>query len=151
SKAKQGVDDSKKQQGPPPPVKASLALEWKPPQRAADVIPSRNLSPGRAPELFAVTTPFPPDDRNDGYERGTAISRAWDQAATDGALEPAGYVATRLDELAGVRPADRDPGPASGNPADINLDAQAGTRPAADRAKKAREFALRFAERAFRR
>ncbi len=151
SKAKQGVDDSKKQKAKPPAVKASVALEWKPPHRTAEVIPARNLSPHASPELFVVTTPFPPDDRNDGYERGTSISKAWDTATTDAALEAAGYVAARLDELAGVRPADRDPGPASGNPADINLDAQAGARPAADRAKKAREFALRFAERAFRR
>ncbi|MFL5339950.1 MAG: DUF1592 domain-containing protein [Gemmataceae bacterium] len=126
SKAKQGVDDKKKNPNPPP-VKAFVSLEWKPPQRAQEVIPSRNLTPNRFPETFVVSTPFPPDDRSLGWERGTAISKAWDQAATDAALETAGYVAGKLNELAGTR--DND----------------------GERAKKLRTFARTFVERAFRR
>lgn len=126
SKAKQGVDDSEKIKEHPK-VKASIALEWTPPQGVAQVVPERDLSPGRAVEGFVVTTPFPPDDRSTGYERGTSVSKEWDQATTDAAIEVAGYVATHLGELAGVRD------------------------DAADREAKLREFCKRFVEQAFRR
>jgi hypothetical protein len=125
SKAKQGVDDSKKNK--PKPVKASVALEWKPPHRAAEVIPARHLSPNKFPEAFVVTTPFPPDDRSIGYERGTSVSKAWDQATTDAAIEVAGYVSAHLRELSGVSADADDAGP------------------------RLREFCLKLAERAFRR
>ena len=108
SKAKQGVDDSKKGKKPKP-VKASVSLEWKPPHRPAEVIPARNLSPSASAETFVLTTPFPPDDRSVGYERGTAISKAWDQATTDAAIETADYVSAHLRELAGVGPGARRP------------------------------------------
>ena len=49
-----------------------------------------------------MKTPFPPDDRSVGYERGTSVSKAWDQATTDAAIEVAGYVVVHLKELAGV-------------------------------------------------
>ncbi len=101
SKAKQGVDDSKKVVGPPSPVQASIALHWKPPRLAEEPVPPRNLSPNPSPELFVVTTPFPADDRSAGYERGASVSRAWDQATTEAALETAAYVTARLRELAG--------------------------------------------------
>jgi hypothetical protein len=84
-------------------------------------------SPNTAPESFAVATAFPPDDRSYGWERGTTVSKAWDQATTDAALETAGYVATRLAALSGV--SETDP----------------------ERNKKLRDFCRRFAERAFRR
>jgi hypothetical protein len=121
SKAKQGVDDSAKNKNPPP-VKASMALLWKPPQRALEVIPQRNLAPARPAETFVVTTAFPPDDRSVGWERGTTVSKAWDQATTDAALETASYVTGRLTELGGAK--DKD---------------------------KVRDFCRRFVERAFRR
>jgi hypothetical protein len=127
SKAKQGVDDSKDKKNKPAPVKASVALEWKPPRQAAEVIPRRCLTPGRVPEVLVVVTPFPPDDRRVGYERGTALSKAWDQATTEAAIEVASYVTAHLAELAGIR--DDTP----------------------ERAARLREFAHRFAERAFRR
>jgi hypothetical protein len=56
SKAKQGVDDKKKG----PPVKASIALEWKPPHGTAETIPSRHLLPGLFPETLVIETAFPP-------------------------------------------------------------------------------------------
>src|SRR5262249_27225837 len=107
--------------------KASVTLAWKPPQRAEEVIPSRNLSPQRAPELFVLTTPFPPDDRSAGYERGSSGSQAWSQAVSEASIETATYVAGHLRELAGI--ADKG-----------------GSRDA-----QARAFCERFAERAFRR
>jgi cytochrome c553 len=125
SKAKQGVDDSKTKKAKP--VQASVALEWKLPRRVAEVIPARNLSPQGFPEAFVLATPFPPDDRSMGYERGTSISKAWEESTTEAAIEVAGYISAHLRELAGV--ADNAP----------------------DRAQRLREFSRRFAERAFRR
>src|SRR5439155_18475545 len=45
SKAKQGVDDSKKQKEKPPSKPASIALLWKRPGRVLEPIPARQLSP----------------------------------------------------------------------------------------------------------
>src|SRR5207237_10858681 len=131
---KQGVDDSKNNKNKPPPkIKASIALEWKLPGHVAETVPSRNLSPQRFPELFVTQAAFPPDDRSVGWERGTSISKAWDEATTEAAIETAAYVAAHLHELAGGRPADRNASLELGNPASINLDAPAGVKPAADR------------------
>lgn len=127
SKAKQGVDDSKKQKQPPPAVKASIALLWRPPHQAVEVIPARCLSPHESPELFVVQTPFPPDDRSIGYERGTSVSKEWDQATTEGAIETAGYVIDHLEELSDV------------------------SDTASDRTDRLKAFCQRFVERAFRR
>ena len=126
SKAKQGVDDSKNNKGKPI-LPASISLEWKPPGLAQQVIPARHLSPEYAPELFVLKTPFPPDDRSQGYERGTSISKAWDLATTDAAIETAHYVSDRLREFSGVNADDPD------------------------RLKKTKEFCRKFADRAFRR
>jgi hypothetical protein len=106
---------------------SSIELEWKVPGRPFEVIPQRNLVPVSLPETFVVTTPFPPDDRSVGYERGTSVSKAWDVATTDAAIEVAGYVMTHLTEFSG-----------------------AGDN-ASDREAKLREFCRKFAERAFRR
>ncbi|HVL15877.1 MAG TPA: DUF1592 domain-containing protein, partial [Gemmata sp.] len=126
SKAKQGVDDSKK--NPNPPAKpAFVSLLWKRPKGTPEVIPARHLSPVKSPEVCVVETPFPPDDRSLGWERGTGVSREWDAATTDAAIAAAAYVLARLPELAGAADA------------------------AADRGAKLRAFALKFAERAFRR
>jgi cytochrome c553 len=80
SKAKQGVDDSKDKKKKKPEVKASIALEWRLPHRTPETIPQRCLSPQSVPVSFVLTTPFPADDRSVGYERGTSIPRAWEQA-----------------------------------------------------------------------
>jgi hypothetical protein len=128
SKAKQGVNDSKKNKDKPKPeVKAYVSLLWKRPHHTEEVVPARYLSPNKGRELFVLQTPFPPDDRSVGYERGTAISKAWDEATTEAAIEVADYVATRLDDLADV---DKDN---------------------AEHAPKLREFCYKFVERAFRR
>jgi len=127
SKSKQGVDDSKKAKGPPPAVKASVNLAWKLPRRPIETIPARFLSPVKMPETYVPTTAFPPDDRSLGWERGTTVSKAWDQATTDAALESASYITAKVNELAGTK---------EGAP---------------DREAKIRDFAKRFVERAFRR
>ncbi|MCS6864188.1 MAG: DUF1592 domain-containing protein [Gemmataceae bacterium] len=124
-KAKQGVDDSKK--NPNPPAKpAFIGLHWKRPHRAIEVIPNRFLTPQRFPEVAVVSAPFPPDDRSLGWERGTTVSKEWDAATTEGALEAAAYIVAHLNELAALQPRDRD------------------------RIAKLQAFCRTFAERAFR-
>jgi hypothetical protein len=71
-------------------------------------------------------TVFPPDDRSYGWERGTSVSQAWEQATTAAAIDAATYIATRKEELAGTR------------------------EDATDRIEKLKSFCRTFAERAFR-
>lgn len=124
SRAKQGVQDKKKekkqkkdkgkndaknndaeQEEPAEAVvNTSISLEWKRPNHTLEVIASRNLSPTTAPPVFVLQTHFPPDDRSVGYERGTAISKAWDEATTEAAIETAGYVADHVEQLSGASP-----------------------------------------------
>lgn len=125
SKAKQGVDDKKAKEKPPAP--AFVSLEWSRPHRVVEVIPARYLSTSRPSEAFVVATKFPPDDRSVGWEKATSISKEWDQATTEAALEVATFVAARFESLAGTK------------------------REAPDRDEKLKAFCRRFAERAFRR
>ena len=106
---------------------ASITVEWKPPHKAWETIPVRYVTPGRANEVMVVTTPFPPDDGSTGYERGTIVSKAWDQAATRAAVEVAGKVIEQLERLSGAK-ADQE-----------------------NRKDKVQQFAEQFVERAFRR
>ncbi len=108
-------------------VKTTVSLDWKPPHGPVEVIPQRNLLPEDAPTSFAPSVALPADDRSAGYERGTAVSKEWVQATTDGAIETANYVVTHLAELSGVR-------------AD-----------ATNRTVQLQDYAAKFAERAFRR
>ena len=63
----------------------------------------RGTSPrARSRKRLSLQAPFPPDDRSVGYERGTSVSKAWDQATTDAAIEVAGYVVSHLKEFAGA-------------------------------------------------
>lgn len=106
---------------------ASIALKWKPPHGALMTIPERNLSAQRVPETLVVSTPFPADDSSVGYERGTSVSKQWDQATTNAAIDVAQKVIAQLDSLSGSK---------------------AG---ASDREDKVKAFCARLAERAFRR
>jgi hypothetical protein len=121
-----GVNDLKKLKEKPP-QKASLSLEWKRPGQADTLIPRQYLLPVSVSETFAPASPFPPDDRSIGYERGTSVSKAWEEATTEGAIETAHYVTERLGELSG---AEED---------------------APDREARVRTFCRHFAARAFRR
>ena len=106
---------------------ASIRLKWKPPLRPTEVIPQHCLSTKWSPRTFVLNTPFPPDDRSRGYERGSAVSKEWYDATTQAALEVAAAVVTDLDRL-------------SKSKAD-----------AGDRSAKVQEFCGKFTERAFRR
>ena len=106
---------------------AAISLSWKPPGRSEEIIPRQSLSPHEVREMLLLATPFPPDDRSTGFERGTAVSPEWDQAATNAALEAAAYVRERLGDYCGV------------------------VEPEKQHEPSLREFCRRFAERAFRR
>lgn len=125
AKAKQGVTDPKLNK--PMTGPAMVYLMWKPPHGVLDAIPARGLTPNKFPESFVVTTPFPPDDRSLGWVRGNTVSKEWDAAATDAALETAAYVAAKLPELSGA------------------------PNTAPDRVARLKVFSRKFAERAFRR
>ncbi|GAB4462448.1 MAG: PA14 domain-containing protein [Armatimonadaceae bacterium] len=98
SKSTQGVDDSDKKKGKPAPP-ASMTLAWKRPKMAEEPIPARCLLPQWSPETYVLASPFPPDDRSMGYERGTSVSKAWDEATTTAALETAAYISNNLGEF----------------------------------------------------
>jgi hypothetical protein len=105
----------------------SLVLKWKRPRHVEELIPASGLSPVIFPESVVIQTPFPPDDRSMGFERGTSISRAWDESVTYAALEVAAYLGSRMEKLAGGKPE------------------------GAEGRNRIREKARLFAERAFRR
>lgn len=120
---------------------ASIALEWKPPHKARETIPMRCLAPQGVPATFVVSTPFPADDRVSGYERGVSISKAWDDATTQAAIEAANAVLPRIANAGGGRRR-RSRG---GN-------RQRGRKGnSSDPKQRAMQFCRRLAERAFRR
>lgn len=108
---------------------ASVKLLWKPPHATDQPIPSRHLSPQHTTEVLVVETPFPADDRSDGYIRGTSVSAEWDQATTYAAVEVADKLPSFYKEVAKTSDKDSDE----------------------ERAKKLKEFCTAFAYRAFRR
>lgn len=106
---------------------ASVVVEWKPPHKAWEVIPERHLTPARVSAIFVVGTTFPADDGSAGYERGTIVSKAWDQATTHAAIEVAASVVAHLETLSGAKPDGEN------------------------RRDKVQQFCEQFVERAFRR
>jgi hypothetical protein len=123
SKASQGVDNPVHEK----PRRASIELLWRQPHGVLERVPSRNLIPKHSPASFVVTTPFPPDDRSIGYERGSTVSKEWLEAVEAAAIESAAAIRERAGRLAGVKP------------------------DAPDRGERLQAFAATFAERAFRR
>ena len=106
---------------------ASVRLEWKPPHRVWSVLDDEALSTTPATRTFVVDTPFPPDDRSIGYERGSSVSQEWHTAVTNAAMATADEILERLPMLSGVGSYDED------------------------RSAKLTQFARRFARTAFRR
>ncbi len=80
--------------------KVTAQLKWKPPHQSEQLIPSRNLSPEDYPAVLIVETPFPPDDKSVGYERGVSVSKEWNDATTYAAIEVADKVIQQIDALA---------------------------------------------------
>jgi len=124
TKAKQGVNDNKKPKVVQP---AFVKLLWKKPGGPVEICPGEYLSSTTLPEMFVSSTPFPPDDGSLGWERGVTVSKEWDQATTEGALEAAKYIAIKLPEFAKTKEGD------------------------AQRIEKTEEFLKKFATKAFRR
>ena len=83
--------------------KSSVVLLWKQPHGTEEIIEARSLSTARVAPTFVISTPFPPDDSSVGYARGTAVSKAWDEATTFAAIEVANQVAKNLDRYAGTK------------------------------------------------
>ncbi len=106
---------------------ASIELWWKPPHGVKEIIPRRVFRTDRPKPLMIVDAVFPADDRSGGYERGTTISKDWDQATTEAAVAISEYVEKNVDELAGTK------------------------RNSPDRTEKLRKFAAEFSGTAFRR
>ncbi|WP_171184208.1 DUF1588 domain-containing protein [Alienimonas chondri] len=107
-------------------------LSWVVPHRAEAVIPERHLLPGGTPRTLLVSAPFPPDDRSVGYERGSAVSAAWDEATTEAAFEVADSL-LETDEA-------------------VRTFLKINDKDAPEKqTEKAREFCTKWAERAFRR
>jgi mono/diheme cytochrome c family protein len=104
---------------------SSIELWWKPPHGVTEIIPQHALRTDRPRELMIVGTNFPADDRSVGYERGTSISKGWDQATTEAAIATSEHVEEKLNELAGTK---------DGTP---------------DRVEKLKKFALTLIEAAF--
>ena len=130
---------------------SSIALLWKPPHGTQQIIPARNLSPVRLTPTFVIKTPFPPDDSSVGYERGVLISKAWDEATTQAAIEVANHFARKFDrpaqtggERRGRRRGDTGERSQTG-------DTAGSSDSATNRAAKARAFCEEFVTAAFRR
>jgi mono/diheme cytochrome c family protein len=121
SKANQGVDNPAREQ----PTQATVELLWRRPGGLLETVPARCLIPVEAPPTLVLSTPFPPDDRSTGYDRGTGVSKEWLSAATAAAIETADHVAADVDRLTRV------------------------PREAPDRPARLQAFAATFAGRAF--
>jgi hypothetical protein len=97
----QGVEDKFESQNES--LEGFLQLDWSLPHRPPERIPSRHFGSVLPPEVFVLETALPPDDRSDGYERGKTVSKAWDEAATEAAIEIADYVVENLPGLVGAK------------------------------------------------
>jgi hypothetical protein len=85
-----------------------VTLKWQRPDHVEEPIPTQFLFSEPSPKTFVVTSPFPPDDRSEGYERGNSVSKEWDEATTAAALQTADYVSKNLAEVTGVGENDKD-------------------------------------------
>ncbi len=106
---------------------ASIRLEWKPPHGVWEAIPNDHLSPHPAAPVTVVSTKFSADDRSLGYERGSAVSKEWQQGTTNAAIATVNHVITNLRSIAGLDKEDLK------------------------NSEKLKSFCHQFAERAFRR
>lgn len=77
-----------------PPARVSLS--WIPPGGIEEVIPQQNMIPEQLADTFALQAKLPPDDRSYGYDRGTSVSRQWDESTTATAIE---FAEIAIEEL----------------------------------------------------
>lgn len=79
---------------------SSLRIEWKRPHGVWEPLPTGVLYPDGASEAAIIATAFPPDDASLGYERGSSISKAWNEAVARAAIEATSLIFDDIDELA---------------------------------------------------
>ncbi|TWU51354.1 DUF1592 domain-containing protein [Rubripirellula reticaptiva] len=75
---------------------AYVSLSWVPPGGVEEIIPAAVLLPSSEPSTFALQAKLPPDDSSYGYERGTAVNRAWEDSTTTAAIEFADAASSEL-------------------------------------------------------
>ena len=107
--------------------RSSIHLEWKRPHGVWEAIPEQYLSPKWAPPTLVVQTPFSADDRSAGYERGSAVSKDWQEATTYAAVDTVNHIIANLESIG----------------KHLKKDLK--------KAEELQEFCQQFAERAFRR
>lgn len=127
TKSGQGVMKSPEEKAKQEIAHADISLSWIPPGQSEQIVAKEFLSPHHFPESYFVRTPFPPDDRSTGFERGSSVSKEWERATTEAAIEIADYVVLRINDLSG------------------------GAQPGPDYESRLREFSRQFVHRAFRR
>ncbi len=86
---------------PDPP--ARITLSWRPPEGVEEIIPEFHTVPHVMSESLAIATTFPPDDASWGFERGTAVSREWQEAVVAAGIDAADWFADRLWAMAHTR------------------------------------------------
>ena len=85
-----------------------VRLEWKAPQGSWEVLAAPYLSPATAGHVTCVSTDFPADDASEGFERGSGVSKAWNEAVSAAAVDVANQVLVRLPLLTGINANDPD-------------------------------------------
>ncbi|MDC0307972.1 DUF1592 domain-containing protein [Planctomycetaceae bacterium] len=78
----------------------SVQFRWTRPHHTEELVSNRYLSPESSSWTILINTPFPPDDKSVGYERGTSVSPEWDGATTFAALEVADKILQKIVSLA---------------------------------------------------
>jgi len=126
-------------------AEASVSLEWKPPHGTWSILDynaTTTVSPGR---VFVSRTPFPADDRSQGFTQGNSISSQWQDATMNGAIEAAAEVVDRLPFLA--RLSADSPAKQTDSEGQVKTEVEIETEQRA----RVEEFVLKFASIAFRR
>ncbi len=88
----------------------SIQLTWQRPGRLPKPIAAHWLFRQPVQPVVVVQTVFPADDSSVGYPRGTLVSKEWDAATTDAAVEVADVISNHLEFLRGPSPSRRSSG-----------------------------------------
>ena len=78
---------------------SSIHLEWKRPHGIWEAIPREFLTPQGSVPVTLVQAKFSADDRSLGYERGSGISKEWQEATTFAAIDVVNEVMEHLELL----------------------------------------------------
>ena len=106
--------------------KSGISVSWKPPHQTEHIIPREAFYPEWTQQVGIIHASLPPDDGSSGYNRGTSVSRRWDEAVTEAASEVSDWCVRQLHRMK-IR----------------------GDRLSAGQEKRLRAFCLKFVETAF--